>query len=173
MIFIMKRLVIAILAVLFATMQANAQKVGYIESQTILLQIPEYKTAQSKLELLSTQYKNEIETKYKQIETLYQSYQASKASMTASVRAQKESQIISMEQDVKALEKKYFGQDGNMQKKSQELLDPIKSIIGEAIEKVAQSGNYSIILDISAMQGVAYAKPADNLTSSVLAVLGY
>lgn len=169
----MKRIAIAILAVLFATVCASAQKVGYIESQTILSQIPEYKTAQSKLELLSNQYQNEIQTKYKSIETLYNTYQESKSGMSATVRAQKEAQIISMEKDVKALEKKYFGQDGYMQKKSEELLNPIKDRIAEAIEKVAQQGNYSLILDISAMQGIAYAKQGDNLSSSVLSVLGY
>ena len=168
----MKRLILIVVA-FFAVMQLNAQKVGYIATETILSYIPQYKTAQSKLEVLNNQYKNEIEAKYKSIEALYQKYQASKASLSAAERQYKEEEIISKEQEVKALQKKYFGQDGAMQKKSEELLNPIKAMVSSAIEKVAKAGNYSLIIDLSAIQGVAYAKADDDLSKAVLAQLGY
>lgn len=169
----MKKIFLTIFVVLFAIMQLNAQKIGFIETEAILQRIPEYKTAQSKLELLGNQYKSEIDAKYKVIESLYQKYQAEKVNLSATVRQQKENEIIAKEQEVKALQKKYFGQDGNMQKKSEELLSPIKSMVGGAIEKVAKTGNYSMIFDLSAMQGVAYVNTGDNLNQVVLKELGY
>ena len=93
--------------------------------------------------------------------------------MSAAERQYKEEEIISKEQEVKALQKKYFGQDGAMQKKSEELLNPIKAMVSSAIEKVAKAGNYSLIIDLSAIQGVAYAKADDDLSKAVLAQLGY
>ena len=45
----------------FATLQMNAQKVGYIDTEKILAAIPAYRSAQSQLESLSKQYQEEIE----------------------------------------------------------------------------------------------------------------
>ncbi len=169
----MKKFLLTLGVALLAVINLNAQKVGYIETETILSHISEYKVAQSKLEVLSNQYKKEIESKYSVIESLYQKYQSQKASLSQSARGEKENEIIAKEREVKALEKKYFGQGGDMQKKSEELLSPIKARVNAAIEKVAQEGNYSIIFDISALQGVVYTKESDNLSNAVLAKLGY
>ena len=151
----------------------NAQRIGYINTEKILSVIPEYKSAQKELENLSKQYSQKIESEYSKIETLYQTYQQQKGTLSAQARAQRENEIISREQTVKELQKTYFGQDGLMQKKSEELLNPLKDRVDAAIKKIAENGNFMIIFDASLMQGVVYAKESDDLSNLVIKALGY
>ena len=60
-----------------------------------------------------------------------------------------------------------------MQKKSEELLNPLKERVDAAIKKIAENGNFMIIFDTSLMQGVAYAKESDDLSGLVIKALGY
>ena len=169
----MKKGLIIALAMFIGALQLNAQKVGYIDTEKILKVIPAYKSAQTQLETLSEQYQSKIESEYSKIEVMYNNYQRQKASMSAQARAQKENEIIEREKTVKQLQMSYFGQDGLMQKKSAELLDPIKNKVNAAIEKVASSGGYMILFDVAAMQGVAYKNENDDLSLLVIKALGY
>ncbi len=168
----MKKFLLIAFAMLLAAFQMNAQKVGYINTEKILSAVPEYKSAQAQLENLSRQYQQKIENEYSKIEVLYNSYQQQKANMSAQARQLKENEIIGREKDVKELQKTYFGQDGLMQKKSEELMNPIKERVDAAINKVAQSGNFMIIFDVSTMQGVAWTNPQDDLSAIVIKALG-
>lgn len=168
----MKRILIIAAAMLLGAFQLNAQKVGYINTEKILSAIPDYKNAQSQLESLGSQYQKKIEGEYAKIEAMYNAYQQQKANLSAQARQQRENEIIEREKTVKELQKSYFGQDGLMQKKTQELMDPIKERVDAAIKKIAGNGNFMIIFDTSIMQGVAYTNPADDLSSLVIRALG-
>lgn len=158
---------------LLAAFQLSAQKVGYINTEKILSVIPEYRSAQTQLENLGSQYQQKIEAEYSKIETMYRNYQQVKGSLSAQARQQREDEIISREQTVKELQKSYFGQDGIMQQKSQELMGPIKDRVDAAVKKIAENGNFMIIFDLSVMQGVAYSNPGDDLSGLVIKALGY
>ncbi len=169
----MKKGLIIALTMIFGALQLNAQKIGYIDTEKILKVIPEYKSAQNQLESLSGQYQSKIESEYSKIEVMYNNYQRQKATMSAQARAQKENEIIEREQTVKQLQMSYFGQDGLMQKKSAELLDPIRKKVDAAIGKVASDGGYMMLFDVAAMQGVAYKNENDDLSHLVIKALGY
>lgn len=169
----MKKIIAMAFAMLFAAVQMNAQKVGYIDTEKILSAIPAYKSAQSQLENLSRQYQGEIEREYAKIETLFNNYQAQKASLSAQARQARENDIIQKEQAVKELQQKYFGQNGQMQAKSEQLLNPIKEKVEAAVKALAQGGGYMIVFDVASMQGVAYKDEAYDLSGMVIKYLGY
>ena len=169
----MRKFLTVFVAVLFAALQANAQKIGYIDTEKILSAIPAYKSAQQQLESMSSQYQSQIEAEYAKIETLYNRYQQQKANLTAQARQTKENEIIQKEQAVKELQREYFGAEGAMQQSSERLLGPIKEKVDAAVAQVAKAGNYMIIMDIASMQGIAYSNQAYDLSSDVLRVLGY
>ena len=143
-------------------------RTGYINSETIYNSLPEYKSATQTLESLSKSYEDKVKAEFAKIETLYNNYQSKKANMSASERANKENEIISKERAAKQLQQSYFGEDGAMQKKSEELLEPIRKKVQKAIDKVAASGNYMIIFDVAMMQGVAYTNEAADLSTLVI-----
>ncbi len=169
----MKKIFTIALAMMFAALQLNAQKTGYINTEKILSAMPEYAAAQKQLETLSRQYQQKIEGEYSKIEVMYNTYQQQKANLSAAARQQRENEIIGREKDVKELQKTYFGQDGLMQKKSEELLGPIRERVDAAVDKIASGGNFMIIFDIAMMQGVAWANAEDDLSPLVIKALGY
>ena len=164
----MKKTLIALVALLACFGTARAQKIGYINTENILSEIPAYVSAQQQLEALSDKYKAAIETELGKIETLYQNYQSNKNSMSSIQRQNAENEIISKERVVQEKQKIYFGEDGIMAKKAEELLSPIQKEVNKAIEDVAKLGGYDLILDLAAMQGVVYKKEALDLTEFVL-----
>ncbi len=166
----MKRFLFIAAAFLFAV-QLNAQRVGFLDTEKILASIPEYKSAKSQLESLEKGYRTKVENEFAAIEKLYNAYQANKGTMSQVVRAQKENEIISKEEAAKKLQESYFGENGIMQKKSQELLSPIKERVQAAIERVAKSGGYMMIVDIASQSGVIYTNSQYDLSQEVIKVL--
>lgn len=147
---------------------AKAQKTGYVNTETILESIPEYKVAKEKLEALNKQYKAKVDNEYSAIEKLYNAYQQQKSALNATQRQMKENEIIEKEKVAKDLQKSYFGQDGTMQKKSDELLGPIREKVQKAINAVAEEGDFMIIFDVSALKGVVYTNAESDLSSIVI-----
>lgn len=164
----MKRLLTAIVAFFACFGPLSAQKIGYINTETILNGIPAYTAAQTQLDNLSDKYKASIETELGKIEVLYQNYQASRSSMTATQRQTAENEIISKERVVQEKQKIYFGEDGIMAKKAEELLAPIQKQVDKAIADVAKMGGYDLVIDLAAMQGVVYKNEALDVTQFVL-----
>lgn len=164
----MKKSFLVIVALLMFIGTAGAQKIGYINTESILSEIPAYTAAQSQLEALSDKYKAQIETELGKIETLYQNYQASRNSMSASQRQNAENEIISKERVVQEKQRIYFGEDGIMAKKAEELLAPIRARVDKAIADVARMGGYDLVIDLAAIQGVVYKNESLDLTQFVL-----
>ena len=67
----MKKLLIVTSIVLISALTASAQKYAYVDSDYILSNIPEYKSAQAQVDNLSVQWQKEIEVKYSEIDKLY------------------------------------------------------------------------------------------------------
>lgn len=152
----MKRIYVILLGLLLSLAAAYAQKIGYVNTETILAQIPEYTSAQQTLEKLSGQYKSAIEAETAKVDAAYQAYQADRARLTEEQKKSRENEIISMERAVKEKQKTYFGEEGIMAKKSAELMNPIKARVDIAIAKVAKEKNYALVIDISSLQGIVY-----------------
>ena len=163
----MKKTLIAIALLLTAAFSAQAQRIGVIDTEQILARIPAYVAAQEQLNALNDKYKATIEAELGRIETLYNNYQANRASMTAAQRQSAENEIIQKERVVQEKQKIYFGEDGIMAKKAEELLAPIRSRVDRAVEAVAKQGRYDLILDLAAIQGVVYKNDAIILTDLV------
>jgi outer membrane protein len=147
---------------------ANAQKVGYLDTRTILAQIPEYNDATRTLERLSKQYQQYIETEKSKIDQAYKKYQSDRPRLSESARKVREDEIINMERQLQAKQKEYFGEGGVMASKSEQMLNPIKAKVDAAVRKVAQKYGYSMIIDLSAVQGVVYHNEADDLSLEVI-----
>ena len=164
---LMKKYLIAVAVLLTATFSAQAQRVGLINTELILEQIPAYISAQNQLNELNDKYKATIDAELGRIETLYQNYQASRATMSASQRQNAENEIISKERAVQEKQKIYFGEDGIMAKRAEELLAPIRNRVNKAVEAVAKQIGFDLVLDLAVLQGVVYKRDAIDVTELV------
>src|SRR5215204_3220621 len=112
----MKRLLLitSILACFFAKAQSGAAKFGYVDTDYIMSQIPEYKAAQSEIDKTSLQWQKEIDTKYAEIDKLYKAYQADAILLTDEMKKKRENEIVNKEKEAKDLQKQRFGVDGEL-----------------------------------------------------------
>jgi outer membrane protein len=164
----MKRVIVIIAAILLPLLPLSAQKIGFMSTETVLAQIPEYSEAQKSLNKLSEQYQSLLKQESAKVDAAYQSYQRERIHMSQEMIKAKEAEIIKMEREVKERQKAIFGEDGVLAKKSAELLTPIKNRVDEAIQRLAQELGYSLILDVSSLQGVVYKNLGDDLSMDII-----
>jgi outer membrane protein len=156
-----------------AMSMASAQKIGYINTETILNKIPSYKTAQGQLERLREGYQKEVDEGYQKVEGLYKTYQNDKVLLTDDMKKRREEEIISKEQAVKETQRKYFGQDGSLAKKTEELLKPLQDKIVNAVKEVANDNGYASIVDVANNPTIVFLNPKYDISDKVIAKLGF
>jgi outer membrane protein len=121
----MKKIALLFIAVAFITMTAQAQRVAYVDINTILSKMPEYENAQRTLDQTAEKWKQEISQEYAQIEEMYRRYQAEQVLLSDKSRQQREDEIVEKEKQVRGMQQKRFGPEGQLFKKRQELVKPI------------------------------------------------
>jgi outer membrane protein len=169
----MKRILFTLAIVLSVATIAAAQKIGYINTETILNKIPSYKTAQGQLDRQRQEYQKEVEDGYQQVEELYKAYQADKVLLTEDMKKRREDEIINKEQAVKELQRKYFGQDGALAKKTEELLKPLQDKVANAVKEVATDDGYGIIIDVANNPSIVFTNPRYDISDKVIGKLGF
>lgn len=152
---------------------ASAQKFALIDMEYILKKIPAYEQASSQLNQASQKYQSEIEAKAKEAETLYKEYQKASTSLSAVQKTQREEAIVAKEKETAELRKKYFGPEGEMAKKQQELIGPIQDKIYEAVKQLAQQKGYDVVADRASAESIIFASPRIDISNEVLSRLGY
>ena len=80
-------LILAIALMSVPALRAQNQKIGFINTETVLNELPEYQNAQKTLEQLTEKYKAEVEADLKVIDQLYTNYQNQKSYLSSSQRS--------------------------------------------------------------------------------------
>jgi outer membrane protein len=168
----MKKLLFLILVITLFAQVSFAQKFGYVDSEFILSKMPAYTAAQKEVDKLSDNWQKDIETRYKEIDKMYKSYQAEEVLLTEEMKKKRQNEIVDKEREVKDYQKKIFGFEGQLFKKRQELIKPVQDEVYEAIEKVAKQKQLQIVFDKSGGLVMLYTNPVHDYTEFVLEALG-
>ncbi len=146
--------------------------VAHIDSEYVFKKIPAYQDAQDELENLANQYKAEVEAKYKIVDSLYKIYKKEEVLLPQETKIRKQEEIIEKEKEAKNLQQKYFGQEGLMDQKREELLKPIQDNVYNALKKIAEDGNFDYIFDKTTNE-ILYSNDSRDQSDVVLKELGY
>jgi len=165
--------ILLLLAISFLTLSIQAQKFAYVDTDYILNKIPDFKQAQDKLDGLSADWQKEIENKYADVEQMYRAYQQEQVLLTDDMKEKREDAIIKKETDAKNLQKKYFGPEGDLYQKRQELIKPIQDKIYDTIQQLAADNKYAIIFDSSSDLIMLYKNNNYDKSDKVLDLMGY
>jgi outer membrane protein len=165
--------ILLLLAISFLTLSIQAQKFAYVDTDYILNKIPDFKQAQDKLDGLSADWQKEIENKYADVEQMYRAYQQEQVLLTDDMKEKREDAIIKKETDAKNLQKKYFGTEGDLYLKRQELIKPIQDKIYDAIQQLAADNKYAIVFDSSSDLIMLYKNNNYDQSGKVLELMGY
>jgi len=169
----MQKKILTLIICLLTLTLAKAQKFAYIDSDYILNKMPDYKQAQNKLDDISLAWQKEIEMKYDEVDKMYKSYQQEQVLLTEQMKIKREEAIIKKEDEVKALQQKYFGPNGDLFLKRKELIKPIQDRVYDAIQQLATNSKYAIIFDSSSDLIMLYKNNNLDKSDKVLELLGY
>ena len=169
----MKNKIIIVCCFLISTISMNAQKFAYVDTDYILSKIPEFSQSEEQINKYSKQWNDEIEAGYKEIEQMFQDYQSEEILLDESLKIKRQESIIEKEKYVQSLQQKYFGSEGELYKKRQELISPIQDRIFDAIQQLAANNKYSIIFDASSDLIMLYSNPDLDKSDKILQIMGY
>lgn len=167
----MKKISMIIIAMLMG-LGVYSQKYGYVDTEYILDNIPEYLDAVDILDEFSIKWQKEIEEKFAEIDQLYKAYQAEAVLLPEDMKKERENEIIMKEKEAKDLQKQRFGQNGDLFKKRQDLIQPIQEKIYNAIETIAETNNYAFIFDRAGSLSILYVKDRYDISDDVLDEVG-
>lgn len=169
----MKNLKLLLIVLLFSTFGfANAQslQVGVANIQMVVEQLPDAKNIDTEIKALATKYQDSLLKMQGDLESQFQTYQKQKAMMTQEQQLSTEQELQALNQRVLEFQQQKFGQQGELQMKRLELLQPLRLKIKEAIDKVAAAEKLDIVLDGST-ESVLFAADKLDITFKVLDML--
>ena len=168
----MKKILLAACCFMLISMVASAQRYAIVDSKYILEKMQDYKDAQKKLDQVSEDWQKEIDAKQSTLDRMYKEYEAEQVMLTDELKKKREDQLFNMEKELRDLQRKRFGFEGDLFKKRQELIKPIQDKVYNAIQKIAMQRSYDFILDKSEGITVIFADPKLDRSEDVLKELG-
>jgi|WetSurMetagenome_2_1015567.scaffolds.fasta_scaffold188120_2 outer membrane protein len=157
--------------IVFYSVNANAQqriKLGYINSDSLMLVMPGVDTANAKLQAEYKTYQTKLAAMQEELNTKYTKYQAEVSTMSALIKDATMGEL----QDLNArIESFSAAADSSFSKRRIELLKPIQAKALAAIEEVSKENGYTFIFD-SALGTLLYKTSSDDITSMVKNKLG-
>lgn len=158
---------ILLLAVQYTFAQAPL-KIGYVDSQIILTQLPEAIKAQGDLDALQNKWSAELDSMTLKYQQALEDYQKQAATMTEDKKLAAQQQLVGQEQNILNFRRQKFGQGGDLMKRQEEIFNPIKTRIFDAIERVAKEEAMQFVFDKSGDIVLLYADAAFDITYKVM-----
>lgn len=158
--------IISLSSVLFAQL-----KIGYIDSDTVMDQLPDVQDARQKIDALIQEWQTELRQLENQWKTKYDDYERRKLIMTDQTRTEMEAELIKLENEIAQFRDKKFGTNGELFQKQDELMKPVQNKVFNAIKQVAEEENLDFVFDRSGDIMILYAKDQYDISQKVLSKL--
>lgn len=168
---------ILMLAVIFllgmtAVNAQQAQRIAYVDSNYILENIPEYGDAQEEINSLSVKWEKEINAIRQEVEEMYREFQSESVLLSEDQKRRKEEAILAKDQEAKALQMQYFGPEGELFTKRNELVQPIQEKVYNAINQIALTKNYAFVFDKASGTTILFCSDKNDISDDVLDEIG-
>lgn len=168
----MKKILLTCFALLMLAGASMAQRYGIVDTKYILDKMPEYKEAQKKLDQFSVQWQKEIDDKQGVLDKMYKDFDAEQVMLSEELKKKREDELFVREKELRDMQRKRFGFEGDLFKRRQELIKPIQDKVYNAIQKIAVNRAFDFILDKSEGITVIFADPKLDRSEDVLKELG-
>ena len=166
---IIKKLALAmVFALCGGVFVANAQKIGYVDLQEVMVNLPEYKKANTDMEKYQKQLEDDLVKLQQEFKTKYEAYEKEGSTATATMREFKEKELRQLQERIQEFQQ---SAQEESRKKEADLLKPIVEKAKAGIAQVAKEMNYSYIFD-SNSSGMLYKPEGDDVTALVKKKLG-
>jgi len=143
-------------------------KIGYIDTEYILENLPEYNQVSDRLEEKAAGWKKEIEDRSRKIEQKKEALNSERILLTDEMIDEIEEEITLDEEELSEYQQKRFGPRGDLIIQKQQLIQPIQDQIFNAIRELAESKNYDFIFDKSADIVMLYSDKRFDVSDQIL-----
>ncbi|MFR9648910.1 MAG: OmpH family outer membrane protein [Rikenellaceae bacterium] len=167
----MRRITLFLAMVLFTATAAVAQNYIVVDSEQIFKSLDAYNSALASIDTLADEYQSQVDSKFEEVESLYQSYMARKASLSQDMRQSVESEILKKEAQAVEFQESIFSEQGELFKKRVELIAPIQQRVFSAIESYAVANGFDAVMDLASNPTMLYISTSINRTEAIIELL--
>jgi outer membrane protein len=164
----MKKILIAVAIFFLAGITSAQLRIGYVDSDTIMDKLPDAQDARKRLDAMIQEWQAELNKMEREWKTKYDDYERRKLILTDAARAELESELIKLEQQIAEYREKRFGTNGELFQRQDEIMKPIQNRVFNVIKAIAQEDDLDFIFDRSGDIMLLYAKDQHDLTARVL-----
>lgn len=171
----MKKYILISILVLSAVYQTNAQsksvKIGYIDMEYILQNVPDYSEAKSQLEQKAQKWKQDIEAKKIEIAKLKDALKTERALLTAELIDERDEEIKFQETELLDFQQKKFGPNGDLITQKAVLVKPIQDQVFTAVQDIAEAKKYDFVFDKASDLTMLFSAKRYDISDQVLRVI--
>ena len=158
--------------ILSSVFQTNAQsrgvKIGYIDMEYILQNVPDYSEAKSQLEEKAQKWKQDIEAKKVVIAKLKDALKTERALLTKELITERDEEIKFQEDELLDFQQKKFGPNGDLMTQKAVLVKPIQDQVFTAVQDIAEAKKYDFIFDKSSDLTMLFAVKRFDISDQVI-----
>jgi len=151
--------------------RVNGARIGYIDTEYILENVPDYQEASAQLETKLTKWKSEIEKKLANIETKKKSLENEKVLLTKELYEERLEDISFEEAEILDYQQKRFGPGGDMVIQRSQLIQPVQDQIFAAVKEIAENKKYDFVFDKNADFLMLYSAERFDISEQVLRII--
>ena len=144
----------------------SQQKIGVVFSEKIRLDFEEFKDVEQQLQLDLEVIQKEYQSMATELDSMVKEYEQQSLMMSEELKKAKEQDIVDMNNSMQSYQQAKVGPNGELTKKQAQLEYELVQKFKAAVDAVAISKGYDIIMDGS--QASLYTKPTHDLTDDVL-----
>jgi outer membrane protein len=150
--------------------ELKAQKFGYVNSQELLLAMPETKKMDTMMAKKSEEYQLQVQKMYQEYQSKADNYQKKMAAgeMSKLIQEATEKELATMETNIREFQQ---SAEEDLDKYQSQLIAPIQEKALNAIKTVAKANGFSYIFD-DASGAMLYKPEGDDVTALVKKQLG-
>ncbi|MFV8321447.1 OmpH family outer membrane protein [Flavobacterium sp. LB3P21] len=151
--------------------QTRGTKLGYIDMEYILQNVPDYTEAKAQLEQKAEKWKLEIDTKKIEINKLKEALKAERALLTKELVDERETEINFLENENLDYQQKRFGANGDLMIQKSVLVKPIQDQVFTAVQDIAERLKYDFIFDKTSDLTMLFAAKRFDISDQILRTL--
>lgn len=166
----MKKYFLALLLLTSFAMNAQSRgtKIGFIDMEYILQNVPDYTEAKSQLEQKAQKWKQDIEAKKVEIAKLKDALKTEKALLTRELIEEREEEIAFQESELIDFQQKKFGPNGDLITQKAVLVKPIQDQVFTAVQDIAEAKKFDFVFDKSSDLTMLFAAKRHDISDQVI-----
>ena len=166
-----KKLLFITLTLLCFTFSANAQRgvrIGYIDMEYILENVPEYREASTQLDGKAQRWKNDIDKMLNEVEQMKINLSSERVLLTTELIEERDEDIKIKEDEMLKYQQDRFGPNGDLYIQRRQLVQPIQDQVFNIVQEIAENKKYDFIFDKSADIVMLFSAERHDISDIVL-----